>query len=149
MKPQAAKLPRVPEKAVQQHIVQLLRTIGAQVWVLGTTRSTGRKCPACAAWVPSLDMGTRQTPGIPDIYAILPHVHGDVGDKVGMWIECKASGGRPSPEQRQFALAVVQTGTPYVMGDLDDIIALLIQMGRLDRKNVPHYRLPAPQGEGR
>jgi hypothetical protein len=48
------KSPRIPEKVIQQQIVTLLRSIGAQVWVLGTRRKRGDY------------QGTMQTPGLPD-----------------------------------------------------------------------------------
>jgi hypothetical protein len=54
------RLPRVSERAEQSHIVQLLRTVGGQVYVLGTTRRRGDYA------------GTMQTPGLPDLLAFLP-----------------------------------------------------------------------------
>lgn len=138
--------PRVPEKVVQQHIVTLLRTFGAHVWILGTARSAGRKCRNCGNFVASNDMGTHQTPGIPDLYAIVPKP-GDGIEWMPLWVEVKAEGGKPSPGQINFASAVKLTGTGYVMGGLDDVIGWLLERGIVTDRQVPHYRLPAALGE--
>lgn len=51
---------RLPEKAVQQQIVHLLRSLGAHVYEIGTRRRR-QDYP-----------GTMQSPGIPDLVAFLP-----------------------------------------------------------------------------
>ena len=51
---------RHPERVIQSHIVGLLRQVGCQVYVLGTTRPKGDY------------HGTCQTAGLPDVLALLP-----------------------------------------------------------------------------
>lgn len=123
----------IPEKQVQRQIVNLLRSLGAQVWELGTRRPRG-DFP-----------GTRQTPGIPDIYAILPppRLHHD-GRPTGLWIEVKAKGGRLRPEQAQFQQQCRGAGVPHVVGGVEDVIRFLVTGGWLSAASVPHYRVPNP-----
>ncbi len=136
---------RVPEKAVQQQIVTLLRTVGCAVSVLGTRRPRGEY------------QGTCQSPGLPDVWAWLPRGIG------GLWVEVKAEGGRLRPAQAAFRDAAVAAiaaadaaGAPkvgrvwYVTGGLDAVIAALIGLGLLTAGQVAHYRVPssvAPDGE--
>jgi len=125
----AVKLPRVPEKVEQQHIVQLLRTIGGRVWVLGTKRRRN-------------DFhGTMQTPGVPDVLAFLP-VRAEPGRFVFVWIECKARGGRLRPEQAQFQALCDAAAVAHVVGDLDTVIAWLVLHGHVQADQFPHYRQP-------
>lgn len=71
---------RVPEKAVQAQIVHLLRSIGANVYVLGTTRRKGDH------------QGTMQTPGIPDLYVFLPRLPSGLDNHIStLWVEVKAA----------------------------------------------------------
>ncbi len=130
---------RVPEKAVQAHIVQLLRSIGGQVYVMGTTRRRGDFA------------GTMQTPGIPDLMAFLPardcpHPAPAARGRVFLFVEVKARGGRLRPEQLAFAEGCVAAGVPHVVGDLDAVIAWLVEHGYVKADSVPHYRQPvAPE----
>jgi hypothetical protein len=129
------------EKIVQQQIVHLLRSIGAAVYVLGTKR-------------PREDsQGTRQTPGIPDLYTFLPppRLQTDAaGDHYqhgcGLWIEVKAQGGRLRPEQVQFREGCGFAHVPHVTGGVDQVIAFLMAGGWLKADNLPHYRLPERTG---
>lgn len=75
---------RQPERAIQAHVVRLLRHVGCTVWVLGTTRRRGDY------------HGTMQTAGLPDVIAFLPRAGGV------LFVEVKAPGGRLRPEQAQF-----------------------------------------------
>lgn len=122
----ASRPPRVPEKHVQQNIVQLLRSIGAAVYVIGRPprKTTAR-------------MGTGQTPGIPDLLVHLPQgptVKTSVGLKFTMdahelWIEVKAKGGRLRPEQASFRDFCVLAGIPHVVGGLDEVVTYLHERG--------------------
>lgn len=114
--------PRVPERVVQQQIVHLLRSLGAQVWVLGTTRRRGDY------------HGTMQTPGLPDLIA---SVKGRM-----LMVECKAKGKGLRLEQRVFQQACRDCGVAHVVGGLDDVIAWLMAEGLLKTDAVAHYRLP-------
>jgi len=114
---------RQPERAEQQAIVRLLRTLGCAVYVLGTTRPRGDYG------------GTCQTPGMPDLYVFLPH-------GAALWIEVKAPKGRPRPEQLTFREHCLGRGHHHIMGGLDAVIAWLIEHHYLTAQQVPHYRLP-------
>jgi hypothetical protein len=126
----AAPRPRVPEKAVQQQICTLIRSVGGRVWAIGTTRARGDY------------PGTRQTPGLPDLIAFvrLP------GDLLPAWacvfIECKAEGGRLRPEQIEFRERCLASGMHHLVGGLDDVIAWLCARGVCKADQFPHYRQP-------
>jgi hypothetical protein len=148
MKTRPPKAPRVPEKHVQAQIVALLRSIGAAVYVLGRPP---RKVTA--------RMGTGQTPGIPDLYVVLPEApvplpnpNASAGWSVmrngkwtmgahGLWIEVKAHGGRLRPEQVEFARLCALAGCPHLVGGVDAVLAYLQAHGYV--KEVPHYRRTA------
>lgn len=116
------------ERVEQAHCVQLLRTLGGDVYVLGGHRAKGDR--------PS----TMQTPGIPDVYAILPP-HGD-GQRQPLWLEVKRQKGSVvRPEQRRFAELCAQAGHWYVRGCLNDLIAALIARQYLKPDQVLHASL--------
>lgn len=119
---------RLPEKLVQWQVVNLLRSIGAAVYILGTRRPSGDF------------QGTRQTPGIGDVYCILPPPRVTPGPGCALWVEVKADGGRLSPEQREFQALCAGANIPHVVGGVDQVIAFLIQGGWLKGESVPHYR---------
>lgn len=125
------KAPRVPEKVEQAHIVALLRSLGAAVYVLGhPSPSDGRKF-----------RGTGQTAGLPDLYAFLPkRVAGD--SVYSVWVEVKAAGGRLRPEQRTFRDLCINSGHAHIVGGLDAVIAWLAGAGYLRADQVAHYRQP-------
>lgn len=123
--------PRVPEKTVQAHVVQLARTVGGKVWVIGGHR---RRTDY---------QGTMQTPGLSDLVLFIPE-----GDRWHLvFFECKAKGGRLSPEQvifRDLVLAVAANASVvhHLVGGLDAFIAWLVTRGLVRTENVPHYRRP-------
>ena len=130
------------EKVEQAHVVSLLRTIGATVYVLGTRRRRG-DFP-----------GTMQTPGIPDLLAFLPGqkfvpyarqpiVPPDRRASVLLFVEVKAAGGRLRPEQGAFRQLAREAEIAHVVGGLNDVIAWCVEHGYLSRDSVAHYRLPA------
>lgn len=148
--------PRVSEKSEQAHIVQLLRSLGARVYIIGTTRRRGDH------------QGTMQTPGIPDLMAFLPlrswgkcpcsgtDVSECTCDSCGanrtvrdvlLFIECKAKGGRLRPEQATFRALAQAARIAHVVGDLNAVIEWCIENGYLRPDSVPHYRLPKMAAE--
>jgi hypothetical protein len=129
---------RVPEKVVQQQIVNMLRSVGAAVYVLGTKR-------------PSTDFqGTRQSPGIPDLFVFLPAPRLQPGAPAALWIEVKAAGGTLRREQDEFRTQCRLVPTlGYVTGGVDQVISYLVNGGWLKSENVPHYRLPGSALEAR
>lgn len=133
------------EKHEQAAIVELLTSIGSAVYVLGTRRPAGKPCPQCGTFVPE-HQGTRQTPGLPDVYAVLPPRQATML-REPLWIEVKAPAG-PSrkagtltPEQEAFRDVAHTANTCYVAGGIDAVIAWLVKAGYLKGSQVPHYRL--------
>jgi hypothetical protein len=121
-------VPRLLEKTEQGSGCQLLLTLGAAVYVLGTRRPKGE------------DQSTRQTPGISDVIAFLPRATGVV-----FW-EVKAVGGRMSPEQVAFRTIVLLCeraglGIYHVLGGYDALIAFLVRRGLAVASQFPYYRL--------
>lgn len=111
---------RVPERVIQAQVVSLLRSIGARVYVLGTVRPKGDT------------PGTRQSKGIPDLYAFLPPLpYTDPNSWKPVWIEVKAKGGRLRPEQAEFRDTCVKANHRHIVGGLDDVVAYLQQRGWL------------------
>lgn len=121
------RLPRVPEKAEQRHIVQLTRSIGGEVWELGTTRPGGDF------------RGTCQTPGMSDLVLFVPRLpHG----RELVFVEVKGQGGRLRPEQEQFRAACLAAGATHLVGGLDTYIEFLVGRGLVKASAFPHYRQP-------
>jgi len=114
-----------PERAIQSHIVRLLRSLGGQVFVLGTTRRRGDH------------PGTMMSAGLPDVIAFLPTRS---GERQLLVVEAKAPRGRMRPAQLAFRQCCLDAHVAHVAGDLDAVIAWLVQVGYLQAKNVPHYR---------
>lgn len=100
---------RASEKSEQAAIVELLETLGAQVWVLGTRRPRGDY------------QGTRQTPGVPDLYAAIPTGR----YAVPIWIEVKSSTGRLRPAQITFRDACARAGHAHLVGGVDVVLEFL------------------------
>lgn len=136
-------LPRISEKVEQQHGITLLRSIGADVWVLGTRRAK------------TDFQGTRQTPGLPDVFAVLPklprytydqpvraEVVGDPARRA-LWWECKAIGGRLRPEQQHFQTCCQQADLWHVVGPFDALLEALAERGYVNRGSLAHYRKAA------
>lgn len=128
------KPPRVSEKVVQSHGVQLLRSIGSSVYVLGTRRRSGDY------------QGTMQTPGVPDVLAFLPPRSRVAPFRhVLLFWEAKAQGGRLRPEQKDFRALCEVAEVAHIVGDLDAVIAWLIDRDYLAASSVAHYRQPKGQ----
>jgi hypothetical protein len=125
-------VPRISEKTEQAHIVQLLRSIGAAVYVMGVHRRRGDYA------------GTMQTEGIPDLMAFLPARGGDgaIGARVFLFIECKAKGGRLRPEQAAFREHCLNADVIHRVGGYDDLIAWLADRDYVKASAFPHYRQP-------
>lgn len=129
------RAPRVPEKMVQWHGVCLLRSVGANVYEIGTRRS--RK---------DHSHGTHQTPGVADVLAFLPPppLRPEVIHATQLWWEAKAEGGVLGDAQIAFQVDCRRAQQAHVTGiGLDPLYAYLIAGGWLKPDNVPHYRRPA------
>lgn len=122
---------RVLEKVEQAGIVQLWRSLGGRVWVIGTRRRRGDY------------QGTMQTPGTPDLHGFLPapRYNLSVLRPTMLYVECKAHGGRLSKDQAEFRDWCLAAGVAHVCGGVDAFIAFLIAGGWMRADQVAHYRL--------
>jgi hypothetical protein len=109
------------EKGEQAAIVDLLRYVGASVWVLGTRRPRGDY------------PGTRQTPGLPDVMAFLPPSPG--GKRwVLLCIEVKRGPReRLRPGQQAFRELCQLAGISHVVGPFEAVWAWLRDHGYVRR----------------
>lgn len=105
-----------PERAEQKAILDLLKLVHAEVWVLGTTRKRGD-------W-----QGTRQTPGICDVLAFIPRTNARAWYEL-VAIETKAPGGRLSSAQKRFRAACERAGVEHIVGGVDAVLAWLRARG--------------------
>ena len=124
----------VLEKVEQAHGVELLQTLGADVWVLGHPRRKGDY------------QGTMQTPGLADVWAVLPPASRLVThppqSRRALWWEAKAVGGVMSEDQKRFQLRCQQADVWHVVGPFDALIEALVGAGYIKAESVAHYRLP-------
>ncbi len=123
--------------------MRFLVGLGGRVYVSGTRRSRGRKCPTCQTFVAE-HQGTRQTPGIPDLEVFLPlpprrRAAGDTS-RVLLKVECKRTGERMTDDQVAYARLTTSAGIHHVAGDLNAVLAWAVQEGYVRAENVPHYR---------
>lgn len=135
------------EKGEQQHIVDTIRMVGGEPWVLGTRRRRGANCPKCGEFVPE-HQGTRQTPGFPDVVGFIPvPTFTPAGEQAGklpvlVFVEVKAEGGRLTPDQRRFREWCLAAGAVHISGGFDAFIAWLLERRVCHEHQFPHYRLP-------
>ena len=117
--------PRIPpplEKEIQADIVQLLESVGAKVYKIGTKRKK------------SDHQGTMQTPGIPDLCAFV-NVQRDVGwsqpgmATVQIWIEVKRPGETMSEDQMMFCWNALRAGVNHIVGGVDEVLDWLKARG--------------------
>lgn len=138
-----------PERAEQAHVIRLYRTVGGKVYVIGTTRKKGERCPHCHQFVPNTDHGTHQTPGLADLLVFFEdRVIEGRGTVPGalLFHEVKAPRGRLSDDQKVFRALCAATATAHVSGGLDAAIEFLVRTGRARTESFPHYRQPKPAG---
>ena len=136
----APKPRRVPEKVIQAQIRHALLAVGASVYTIG--RPPRRD---------AVHKGTGQTPGIPDLYVLLPtsiypsqspRVGRTLSPTHGLWIEVKAKGGKLRPDQTAFRERCAAAGIPHLVGGLDDVLAYLLTHGYI-REYPAQYRRDA------
>lgn len=130
--------PRQRERAEQTAIVQLLRSLGAKVYTLGTTRRRGDY------------HGTMQTPGLPDVIAYIKRKTWLDADtpldgitRRLVFIECKAPGGRLRSEQVEFRGLAIAADVAHITGGVNEVIAWLIDQRYMKADQVAHYRAAA------
>lgn len=99
-----------PEARVQRSIVRALETMG--FFVSKFDQGFRR------------DGSTRQTRGIPDLYAV------HQGWELRLWIEVKAGSNRPTPHQEAWHQKVrAAGGTVVVAWSLEDVLEALQELG--------------------
>jgi hypothetical protein len=114
------KRPRISEKAEQQAIVDLLRLIGAKVYVIGRTPPRDGRT----------HFGTGQTPGIGDLYAFVPRPdRSPFKPWIVLWVEVKRVGGRTRAEQLEFETLCDKAQHHYFRGTADGFTAYLRGLG--------------------
>ena len=127
------------EKVEQAHGVACLRTLGAQVYVLGTSRRKGDY------------PGTMQTPGLPDVLAVLPSLTGPARPTrpacLLFW-EVKSERGRLRPAQAEFAALIASAfawslTVDHVTGTFDVLLSWLVREGYVKGENVAAHRVVA------
>jgi hypothetical protein len=106
---------RVTERQEQANIVRLLRTVGAAVYIIGTTRRRDDY------------HGTMQTPGLPDLLCFVPRRDGAAG-RIVVCVEVKAAGGRLRPEQQIFRELCEGTALVHLVGGQDVVAAWLREL---------------------
>ena len=125
---------RVAEKTEQAHIVSTLRMIAGHdaVFTLGTVRKRGDH------------PGTMQSPGLPDVVAFLPSRRppGETPRRVLLCVECKADGGRLSPQQVVFRNLCHDAEIAHVVGTFNAVIQWLCERGYAKPESFSHERQP-------
>lgn len=101
------------EKATQRRIVQLFTACGGVVYNLsqGYRKEAG---------------GTRQTPGLPDLYVFFARRYS--WDRC-LWWEVKRPGGKRTEQQLRFAAHCAGAGIPYGFGGFDEAMGLMARWG--------------------
>ena len=111
--------PRQDEKTEQAQILTLVAAVGGLAYVLGTRRA--QYCGTCG--VRTTDQGTRQTPGIADLFVLLPPPpRAPAAPWVPVWVEVKGRGGTLTPEQLTFRGQCARAGLAHVVGGLDALL---------------------------
>src|SRR5262245_56375983 len=83
------------EKTEQVNATRLFELVGGVVYTLGSRRA--QYCPSCGSR--TVDQGTRQTPGLSDLFAVIPPApnHATAGLWIPIWHEVKGVHGALSP----------------------------------------------------
>ena len=123
--------PTQDEKSEQAQILTLVHALGGIAYVLGTRRA--QYCGLCGGR--NQDQGTRQTPGIADLFVMLPPTNTTYPDPAGLWepiwIEVKGRGGSLSPDQVLFRARCAAAGLVHLVGGVDEVITYLEGRGWL------------------
>ena len=123
--------PTQDEKAEQAQILTLVQALGGIAYVLGTRRA--QYCGLCGGR--TQDQGTRQTPGIADVFVLLPPTTTTAPEAAGLWtpiwVEVKGRGGQLSPDQVLFRARCASAGLVHLVGGIDEVITYLEGRGWL------------------
>lgn len=102
------------ESQVSREVQRFLKMIGGEVYTLeqGYRKERG---------------GTRQTPGLPDLFVMFP------ADKVWTWAELKGPKGKLTVAQSGFRMACMEAGIPHeVWRDVRDAWAWAVENGLVE-----------------
>lgn len=139
-----------PESIEQTNIVRTVEMLGGKCYVLGTKRGTVR-CIHCAKPTPE-HQGTKQTPGVSDVLAFLPHRKLATPSTVLVFVEVKAEAranhkhGGMSAEQVEFREWCLAAAQHHVVGGFNAFANWLIAQGFCSEQSFAHYRV-AKAGE--
>jgi hypothetical protein len=113
-----------PEAQIQAAIVEHLAKRGRPGVMALAPCNEGKRSPAAAAYLRKLGM----YPGAADLCVIVP-------EEPVLFLELKAKGGKPSPEQLAFGTAIQVAGHAWrCVDNIDDALALLEQWGAIRRQ---------------
>lgn len=98
------------EKDVERRVIALYKAAGCVVYRLSQGYRSERG-------------GTRQTPGIPDLYVIGPEGWG------AWWHETKRPGGKLRPAQAEFRRVCQRNGLGHVVGGVAETEQWLVEQG--------------------
>ncbi len=126
------------EKAEQADAQRFFESIGGEVFVIGTRRPKGKRCPSCGTFVPE-HQGTCQTPGISDLLVFLPRLR-DRRRKVAVFVEMKAERGRPSEDQKAFLALCAAADIPTILGTFEVVVRWAVEQGYVREDGLAHYR---------
>lgn len=112
-----------PEAQIQAAVIQHLAQRGAPGIVYFAPCNEGKRTPAAAAYLRKLGM----LPGVADLCIIVP-------GKPVLFLELKAKGGKPTPEQDAFGIAATLAGHGWTCIDnIDDALVMLESWGAIRR----------------
>jgi hypothetical protein len=120
------------ERDEQANVRALLELVGFAVYTLGTRRARPDGEALDDDEARRRVFSTRQTPGIPDLYAL----QGRAGAAVAaVWIECKRPGGDPvkklSQPQAEFRELCRANRVEHIAGGVEEVNAWLVAHGFL------------------
>ena len=118
--------PTTDERHEQKNILNLVDQLGGVYQTIGT----GHRQQFCVCGVRTTDQGTRQSPGLPDLWIVLPPAPATRAATpnapwVALWVEVKGKGGTLSPEQVECKYVNERAGVVHLVGGLDAFLAWL------------------------
>lgn len=135
------------EKVEQSNIERTFEQLGGKHYTIGTRRGHVR-CKHCGQQTPE-HQGTKQTPGIADVFGFIPVPSRGITLFVAVEVK-RQKGGRASDEQREFRDWCRRAGILHVLGSFNEFLQFLVREGVIKPESVPHYRLePTEVSRGR
>lgn len=114
-----------PESQLQKAVVDLLRKAGVPGVVFFRIANDAKRTPAAGQWERAMGL----LPGVADLCILVPP------GKPALFLELKAKGGKPSPEQWAFAGAVGAAGHVWACIDnIDHALEFLSRHGAIRQR---------------